>query len=396
MQSKEFVVEKLIQKGRTMPEDILRLKEEKRLFLYGNGERAKHIKEKLINYSIHLDGILVSKEYIDNENDSDHSVIIYDDNLAELDSASIIAGFDIFMHRDLTERLINNPSIKTLYVYEGSYMMEKGQFQYYDSKIYFIDDYYETFQKRNLSYEFLLDNKEKFEQTYEWLEDDISKETMIQYLRGHIELIRFPFKKIWDLEMVENQYFSPDIISLKDNETFVDVGAYTGDTLEIFSKKVSHFNKYYALEPNEKCFEALNDVMLNCQGKGQCIHIPKGAWNECGVMELIDATGCGVVINGGESSVAVDRIDNILQDDAVSFIKMDIEGAELKALEGAENTIKRCKPVLAICVYHKREDLISIPQYIKSLSASYMFFLRPHRLYIGEVVLYAVQNEKAN
>ena len=69
---------------------------------------------------------------------------------------------------------------------------------------------------------------------------------------------------------------------------------------------------------------------------------------------------------------------------------MDIEGAELSALHGAEKTIKRDKPVLAICVYHKREDLIAIPQYIKELVPEYKLYLRAHFPYASELVLYAI------
>ena len=72
------------------------------------------------------------------------------------------------------------------------------------------------------------------------------------------------------------------------------------------------------------------------------------------------------------------------------MIKMDIEGAELDALYGAKNTIRKYKPLLAICVYHKREDMLTIPQYIKSIVPEYRFFLRAYEKTATELVLYAV------
>lgn len=69
---------------------------------------------------------------------------------------------------------------------------------------------------------------------------------------------------------------------------------------------------------------------------------------------------------------------------------MDIEGSELKALEGAKGAIQKHHPILAICVYHRKEDLLTIPQYIKSLYGGYRLYLRAHSRYALELVLYAV------
>lgn len=69
---------------------------------------------------------------------------------------------------------------------------------------------------------------------------------------------------------------------------------------------------------------------------------------------------------------------------------MDIEGAELKALEGATECISKYSPQLAISVYHKPEDIIEIPMFIKSLNPKYRFWLRHYSLSWFDTVLYAV------
>ncbi len=69
---------------------------------------------------------------------------------------------------------------------------------------------------------------------------------------------------------------------------------------------------------------------------------------------------------------------------------MDIEGAELNALYGMEQTIKRCKPKLAICIYHKFEDLWELPLYIRKLVPEYKLYIRNYTTYLDEIVLYAV------
>ncbi len=74
----------------------------------------------------------------------------------------------------------------------------------------------------------------------------------------------------------------------------------------------------------------------------------------------------------------------------VTFIKLDVEGAELEALKGARDTIIREHPKLAICVYHKKEDIWEIPEYILSLSKEYRLYIRHYHWNPSETVLYAV------
>ena len=69
---------------------------------------------------------------------------------------------------------------------------------------------------------------------------------------------------------------------------------------------------------------------------------------------------------------------------------MDIEGCELRALKGAENSIKKYRPKLAICIYHKYEDILEIPEYLMSLNLNYRFYMRHHTMSVDETVFYAV------
>jgi hypothetical protein len=92
----------------------------------------------------------------------------------------------------------------------------------------------------------------------------------------------------------------------------------------------------------------------------------------------------------GEYIVEVNRLDDVLGDSNVTFLKMDIEGAELKTLHGAEKLIRRCRPKMAICIYHRAEDLWTIPQYILSLHGDYRFYVRSYHPSSEETVLYAL------
>lgn len=94
----------------------------------------------------------------------------------------------------------------------------------------------------------------------------------------------------------------------------------------------------------------------------------------------------------GEIIVETDTIDNVLAGGKVTFIKMDIEGTELASLKGAAKTIRKYKPKLAICIYHKKEDLWEIQDYISRLVPEYKFYMRAYEDTATELVLYAIVN----
>ncbi|MBQ4363823.1 MAG: FkbM family methyltransferase [Oscillospiraceae bacterium] len=93
--------------------------------------------------------------------------------------------------------------------------------------------------------------------------------------------------------------------------------------------------------------------------------------------------------DGNGDLTDVKKLDDILKDEKPTLIKMDIEGAELDTLIGAENTIRKYKPKLAVCIYHKIEDIITIPKYLHSLVPEYKFRVRQHSCSMLETVLYA-------
>lgn len=99
--------------------------------------------------------------------------------------------------------------------------------------------------------------------------------------------------------------------------------------------------------------------------------------------------GSAKVASEGNDRIEVVSLDSYIKE-KVTFIKMDIEGAELEALKGCQNTIKKYRPKLAISVYHKKEDIIEIPGYIMSLVPDYHFYLRHYSSGFAETVLYAL------
>lgn len=189
------------------------------------------------------------------------------------------------------------------------------------------------------------------------------------------------------------QYFC-DLINIDKNEVFVDCGAYNGDTLFQFKNLTNgNYKRIYAFEPGEDNYSNLCKNTL-------CMHdvklIKKGVWKNNATFKFKEDETNSVLSEDGDIKINVTSIDNTICSDMVTFIKMDIEGSELMALVGAKNTIKRCMPKLAICVYHKKEDMITIPQYISKFSSEnkkYNLYLRHHSLSSNETVLYAIPAE---
>ena len=104
-----------------------------------------------------------------------------------------------------------------------------------------------------------------------------------------------------------------------------------------------------------------------------------------------DNNGFGSHIDaGGDKTIDIVALDEVLSEVPVTFIKLDIEGAELDTLKGGKELICKYHPKLAVCVYHKPEDIIAIPQYILSLQDDYKFYLRHYGLGNEETVLYCI------
>lgn len=197
----------------------------------------------------------------------------------------------------------------------------------------------------------------------------------------------------------DDEYYPEGIINLGTDEAFVDGGAYNGDTLlKFLENSGNRFDAVYSFELDRANFAALENTV-----KGLPPEIRKKI--ELYNMGLLDEekyiyyeTGNTMGQNSRiiEGDKAVNRaravrLADILKDKKVTFIKMDIEGADLKACHGAEEIIRKQKPKMAICVYHKLEHLWEIPYYLKSVVPDYRLFLRHHSTLEYGTVCYAVR-----
>jgi len=226
---------------------------------------------------------------------------------------------------------------------------------------------------------------------YDMLADEESKRVYASLLTNRIAFGRYPYSQLFS----GNQYF-PNFFIFHNSEVFVDCGAYTGDTLIQFINNMPghEYKEIYAFEVDEQNFSELQKFIINNKIKNINFY-RAGVWNETGKLSF------GRETHGSFESVSALKIgDFFLQqtvpairiDDVVSkatFIKMDIEGAELNALKGAEKTIIKNRPKLAISIYHQLQDFWEIPLYIIGLVPEYNIYVRHHGKRIIETALYA-------
>lgn len=197
-----------------------------------------------------------------------------------------------------------------------------------------------------------------------------------------------PYNEIKDMYWCSENYWSThkfDSAQKNSIATVIDCGAYIGDSVlpicnAIPEKKIH----YIAVEPLKENIAAIkNDPQI------------KTACNdfriiECGVGEKNEKLFFSLPSNGNteggrfineskdsNNTLDVKRIDDLDIDyKGTIYIKMDIEGSELSALKGSIDTIKKRKPYLAICLYHRKNDLVEIPLFIDSLGVKYNYYLR--------------------
>lgn len=234
---------------------------------------------------------------------------------------------------------------------------------------------------------------DKLLQAFRLQSDEKSREIFVDIfcLRAAPHLARRSYEEM----CTKPQYFPEDIISLRKCRNVVDCGAYTGDTLCEFEELTGGgYGHYYAFELDRRNFVRLQSQAEMFRGGEGITCFPYGVWSEdkdisYGTMASDDSLS---IYNPRQTQKArVVSLDSQLKDAAVDFIKMDIEGAELEALKGCAGIIQIQHPTMAVCVYHRIEDMWEVPLYLKELCSDYKIYMRHHAQYwVSETVCYAV------
>ena len=189
--------------------------------------------------------------------------------------------------------------------------------------IYFWQGFHENFKE----------NKEKFLRIHDRLNDKISKEIF-----KNILLFRLTGDSKYHANFFENQnnqYFE-DFLNLSRDEVFIDVGGFTGDTSEEFIKRVGFYNSIHLFEPEIKNLSAAKERLSE---KSNINFYPLGLSNKKQTLTFSSDGSSSRISTEGDIKINVDKLDDIIKC-PFSFLKMDIEGGEQEALEGAKELIK--------------------------------------------------------
>lgn len=176
-------------------------------------------------------------------------------------------------------------------------------------------------------------------------------------------------------------------------EVFVDAGCFDGLTTKEFFRWCKNEGYAYCFEPDSINIESVLRTLSSETGRYELIE--KALWSKTTTLSMkargnfatsVSESGDGDLAGGVQAAA----LDDFLGDKKVTFIKMDIEGAEVEALRGARRVIVEQKPKLAISIYHKREDILTIPQLILEYNPDYHFYLRHYSFSDYDTVLYAI------
>jgi FkbM family methyltransferase len=226
-----------------------------------------------------------------------------------------------------------------------------------------------------------------------FLVDKFSKKTLRAVLMAKLSGKKKYCEDVFEL----GQYFCLPHFAASEKESYVDAGAYVGDSIERFIwVNNGCFSKIYGFEPGPRQFVAL-ESRINRLINEWAINLDDIKLSQTALSNKTDSI-CTDSNNGqlqslalsvcGEDIVQTISLDEFLMGEKVTFIKADVEGMEMQLLQGATKTIKRYKPKLAICVYHYPNDILDLLSYINHIVPEYKFSLRHHSPQQLETVLY--------
>ncbi len=319
---------------------------DKPIFLYGTGNGADKILDELSRLNISVSGVFASDGFVRSRTFRGFKVESYSSVKEKFGEIIVLVAFGSYL-----PEVISN--IKCIAKENELYAPDVPVIP--DGTIFNLEYAREHRTELELAYSYLTDEQSK----------KVFENTVFYKLTGDI-------KYLLECETEQNEIF--DILDFCSVDTFIDLGAYNGDTVLEFVGKAPDYKCIIAVEPDAKNFRKLT---VNTEATENIIRINAAVGETNGKILFKMAGGrnsaksdCGIEID----QMCVDS----LEVNGRTYIKFDVEGAEISAIMGAEKTIKNIKPKLNIAAYHKNSDIFSIPILVKSFNQHYHLYMRHH------------------
>ena len=348
----------------------------KPVVLYGTGDGADKVLARLAETGVPVSGIFASDEFVRGQQFHGFTVRTYSELLALRETVIVLIAFASELP-DVLERFYKLASVHETYaphvpVFSGEETVTAAWIKKYERELQTV---------------------------YERLADAVSRETFASVLNYKLSG-KLSYLQACTTNRAEDLR---TIFSFGGEETYLDLGAYNGDTVQEFLQLTrGRYKKIVALEPDPKNFKKLTDFVRQNELK-HITCLQAGVWNDCGSLEL---TG-----NGGRQStfweadrsgfatqnlsqtgsmkkkikkqqVTVVSVDTVLGNEHADYMKFDVEGVEKEALEGAAGHLmpdgNGALPKLLVASYHHDEDLFALPLLLWKLQPEYKIYLRKH------------------
>lgn len=315
------------------------------IYLYGMGNGAEKIYERLQKLNVNICGVFASDGFVRRKK---------------------FLGFDLLSFDEAYETA---PDMIALLSFGSSIKEVVEYVKQINKKVELYAPDVPVYGDGTFNTEFYNAHFQEFCSARDLLADDASRkvfDNIISYkLSGKLQYL-------FDCETSEKDDWK-QILKLGDNEIFFDIGAYKGDTaLEFINRTGGKYNSITAVEPNPKNYKKLAE---NLKVYKKTTAINAAVSNVCG-SSAISFAGRGSHIASGECLVDTVTVDKLSEKNIPTYIKADVEGGEANLIVGAAKIISVHKPKLKIAAYHRNEDLFSIPIKINALNGNYKIYLR--------------------
>lgn len=320
------------------------------LYLWGIGNVAHEVYQMLSENGIKLTGVFIDVDVIERHD---------------------FKGYKVENLKDIIEK---EEKINVIMGHAQYHKMKEIQSYSIVNCVYYILNPFKSHD--DISEQYFYDHQEEFVEAYNMFAEDYSKKVFESYLNTRINS---NIQYLLDVFEGPIDFFDNDVLKLNDHENYVDIGAYTGDTIKMFFKAVNgKYDTIYAFEPDEKFYRELEEN-VKMQDMASVNLYQFGVWNKDTTLffekddeqsgKMIDSTTKGLKIN-------VVSLDNILWNKNISLIKINLSAGNYEIIEGGQAIIQKLRPRLVVVIGLKKSDLFEIPKLLKEINSEYQFYLR--------------------